>query len=1126
MKRITYIFTLLLFAAASITAHTYAPESVLSSGKWVKIRVAETGIHCMTYDEIAAAGLDPAKLRIYGYGGAMLNQDFTQEKTDDLPSVAFYMHKGEDGIFGNGDYILFYAQGVDSWQYTNNHFVHTRNPYSSFGYYFLTDDAGEQQLIQTAEPLTDAAYTDDTYTAYMVHDKDSINLVDISGKAGGGREFYGEQLNRVRKKLQVSFPFHDIVSGSDLDIRCRVAGASSEQSVFTMTVGANSYSCTTERILISDFYTKATTNERSDRFTLPASGTGTQVLQLAFSNSQDGSRGYLDYIEMSAVCKMVMRGQEMVMTNTEHLGASGNTRYTLGNATAGIELWDISQPASIKRIPATLSGNNLTYIGYNTTRQTVLAVNTGTSAGWLKPTVIGRIPNQNLHALTNIDLVIICPEDFLSAAKIVADAHEKYDAITTAIVTDQQVYNEFSSGTPDATAYRWIMKMLYDRADDVTQRPKWLLLYGDGSYDNRKLVSTSGPNILLTYQAVNSEVETKAYATDDYFGFLDNNEGTSDSRGVMDIGVGRLPVSSVAAAEGVAQKIATYLRNEDPGKWHQQLMFVADDGDSNLHTRITDLAAERVRLRNKSFVVNKIYLDAYPQEKSASGESYPLAKNRFINLLNSGVLFFDYSGHGGYNNISSEMLLSLRDCKTMTNANQGFWMLATCGFAHFDAYEPSASEEAVINPDGGAIAVLSACRTVYASMNKVINTNLCDTLFGHKNDFSYRMTIGDACRIAKNMTGAADENKLPYILLGDPAIRLHYPTDYRVRTQQASDTLNALTIHNFTGWVENEDGDTAREFNGIVNISLMDKLQEIETLDNDQTSEDKKVRYIYNDYPNTLYQGTARVKDGHFEYTFMTPKDIRYNFGNGRITYYALDSLNGEGIGQFEDFVVGGSAAVAIVDSIGPNLDIYLNSRSFVNGDKTTEQPHFFAELYDEHGINTVGSGIGHDLMLTIDSDPNKMFVLNDYYTSSGSFQSGLVSYQLSELEEGQHTLTFRAWDLLNNSSTKSLSFEVVKGLEPTVYSVISYPNPVRMREVVHFSVDYDQPDELTEMAVDIYSPTGALVYRATEKGTEQHSFSISDVRLTPGIYVYRVTLTKTDGSSAGKSGKLVVIEN
>ena len=1125
MKRLTTILTVLTLAAASLMAHTYTSQSILSGGKWVKIRVQESGVYCLTYDELASAGLNPADVRIYGYGGAMLNQNFKLAKQDDLPPVAFYMNKGADGEFGKGDYILFYAQGVDSWEYTSKHFVHTRNPYSTYGYYFLSDNAGEQRLIPTADALSDAAFTADTYTAYMLHDLDSVNVVDPSGKAGGGREFYGEQLNSIRKNLQVSFPFHDVVAGSDLDIRCRVAAASTNRSTFTMGVGSNTYSCSTDNIPVSDFYTKATTNEGYDRFTLPADGTGAQVFKLTYNNSLSGSRGYLNYIEIAATCRLVMNGQEMIIANTEHAGNSGNTRYSLSNASGDIELWDISSPSAVTRIPATLSGSTLSFVGYNKTLQTILAVNPKQSTGWLKPKVIGTIPNQNLHALSNIDLVIIAPEDFIPAAQIIAEAHEQYDAITTAIVTDQQVYNEFSSGTPDATAYRWLMKMLYDRAAGSAQRPKWLLLLGDGTYDNRKLMPTSGPNTLLTYQAANSEIETKAYASDDYFGFLEDTMGTSDISGRMGIGVGRLPVSRAADALGVAKKIATYLRNENPGKWHQQLMFVADDGDSNLHTKISDYAAERVRVKNMSFVVSKIFLDAYTQEASASGESYPLAKNRFLNMLNEGVLFFDYSGHGGYNNISSESLLTLRDCRTMTNANQGFWMLATCGFAHFDAYEQSASEEAVINPDGGAIAVMSACRTVYASQNKEINKNLCDTLFGHRNEFSYNMTIGDACRIAKNMTGS-DENKMSYILLGDPAIRLHYPTDYRVRTEQASDTLNALTLHNFTGWVEAENGDTAREFNGIVSITLMDKLQEVTTRDNDHPDEDDKVRYTYNDYPNTLYQGQVRVTNGHFDYTFMMPKDIRYNYGNGRITYFALDSVNGEGIGHYEKFVVGGSSSVEIIDTVGPDLHIYLNSPSFVNGDKTTEQPHFFADIYDEHGINTVGSGIGHDLLLTIDADPNKMFIVNDYYASSGSYQSGQVSYRIDALDEGHHTLTFRAWDMLNNSATSSLTFEVVKGLEPTMYNVMSYPNPVRVSETLHFSIDYDQPDELMEMNVYVFSPTGRLVYHAQRKGTEQHSFSVSDAHLTPGVYMYRVSLTTTAGDQTGRAGKLIVVEN
>lgn len=1115
---------LVMMLSGALQAHSYTNQSVLSSGHWVKLRVAESGIYCLTYEEIAAMGLAPEQVRIYGYGGAMLQQNFRLAKIDDLPAVSFYMSTGSDGVFSEGDYILFYAQGSVSWAYENTHFVHTRNPYSDYGYYFLSDNAGEQHLISETAALTSHSFTADTYSAYRLHEKDSVNLVDVSGKAGGGREFYGEKLSSSRTNISISLPFENVVPSSTLDVRCRVAGAGLAISTFTLLAGSGSATTTTEKILISDFYTKATTNEVNDRFSFTANGTGSQQLQIRYSNSESSAVGYLNYVEMTATCKLQMNGQEMLITNTEHYGNAGNTLYQLCGATSDVEIWDITTPTDIKRIPTTMSSDTLKWIGYNTPLQRTLAVCPQKASGWLKPTVIGQVANQNLHALHDIDMVIICPEMFLDAAQVIADAHERYDGITTAVVTDQQVYNEFSSGTPDATAYRWVMKILYDRATTASSKPKSLLLFGDGSFDNRKLLITSGPNTLLTYQAKNSEIETKAYASDDYFGFLDDNEGSLDISGRMDIGVGRLPASTTGVAMGVAQKIATYLKHENRGSWHQQLMFVADDGDSNLHTQITDLAAERVRLRNQAFVVNKIYIDAYQQEASAAGESYPQAKELFSNLLSDGVLFFDYSGHGGNNNITSENLLTLRDCGAMTNENQAFWMLATCGFAHFDATAQSASEEAVINPNGGAIAVLSACRTVYASQNKVINRNLCDTLFGHANDFSYTMTIGEATRIAKNLTGS-DENKMSYILLGDPAIRLPYPTDYRVRTELASDTLNALTLHTFAGWIEGADGDTAREFNGEVKVTLMDKMQQITTLDNDHSDPSDKVTYTYNDYPNTLYQGTTKVENGHFTYTFMTPKDIRYNFGNGRITYFAIDSVNGEGVGHYEDLVIGGSSSVEIIDTIGPDIRLYLNDPAFASGNQTHENPHFYAELYDDHGINTVGSGIGHDLLLTIDDDPAQMIVLNNYFLSGEDYRSGLISYRMTEQTEGQHVLTLRAWDMLNNSNTASLSFEVVKGLNPQMYSVVSYPNPVRVHETMYFDIAYDRPDELLEMNIYVYAPSGELVYSMYRKGTEQHSMSISNCNLTPGIYIYRTTLTTSEGVSTGKPGKLIVIE-
>ena len=648
---------------------------------------------------------------------------------------------------------------------------------------------------------------------------------------------------------------------------------------------------------------------------------------------------------------------------------------------------------------------------------------------------------------------------------------------------------------------------------------------GDGTFDNRKLLAASGNNWLLTYQAKNSLEETYAYATDDYFGFLDNDEGEVDVSGRMDIAVGRFPVNSLAEAQAVVEKTIEYIERTKSGKWKSQTVFLADDGDSNQHTKISDQAAESVRTKNPDFVVNKVYLDAYPQETSAAGESYPLAKNKFHNLLSTGVLFFDYSGHGGYNAITSESIMTLADITAMTNQNRGLWMLATCNFSSFDAGMLSAGEEAVLNPDGGAIATISSCRTVYAPQNGALNLLLCDTLFAHSTGH-YTMTIGKALQYAKNKRGS-DNNKMPYVLLGDPSIRLAYPDDYSVVTTTNLDTLHALSIQTVEGYIRTDEGAVANWFNGRLSVTVLDKMQQITTLDNDHSDPEEKSTYIYNDYPSPLFKGEAQVVDGRFSYTFMVPKDIRYNYGNGRIVYYAIDSLNAEeAIGHYEDFQVGGSSTVIIVDTVGPDLELYLNTPSFRDGGTTYEFPHFFANIADEHGINTAGSGIGHDLLLTIDNDPNKTFIVNDYFSASnGSYQAGTVSYAMPELEEGAHSLTFRAWDLLNNSSTGSLNFQVVKGQDAQLCSVMTYPNPVSASGNLNIVIDYDQPDRLAETDVFVYDLTGKLIYHTSQKGAEPVIWNLGDFAMRAGVYVYKVQIQVAGCKASSKQGKIIVTE-
>ncbi len=1133
MKRIPHIFIAILLALTSIEAHTYTNTSLLSTGKFVKIAVAETGICRLTYDEIKNMGLNPTQVRVLGFGGGMLTQDFTKSKIDDLPTVPFYMHKGSDNTFNSGDYILFYAQGPISWEYTGSRFRHTVNPYSMQGFYFLSDNVGEQKFLTQERTTIEAtgAHSVTTFSDYRLHEIDKVNLIDKSGLSGGGREWYGECFTQRDNTLSIPFDIPDIVSTVSIRAYVDVANTSTQKPTLSIQIGKTT-NVLTATAKSSDHIEKARVSYLDKTYT-PNDGS-TQNVNLRFSATSASDELYLNYVELTAARKLNLINGILFARNAEHYKSSTPSIYTVTNATEETQVWDVTQLDAIQLVPTQLQGSELSFVLDNNKIHELVIINP-TKCATISPVDFRiapngeklrylTVPNQNLHNLRDVDMVIITPQSFYAAATELAAAHEELDNLATAVVTDQQVYNEFSSGTPDATAYRWLIKMLYDRGINGGKRPSYLLLFGDGTYDNRKILTVSGTNTLLTYQAKNSTKETSAYSCDDYFTWMEDREGNNDILATMDLSVGRLPVNTPTEAQQVVNKYIRYMRNETAGTWKNQLLFLADDGDGNMHTRGVDKAAEAVRKNNPNFVVNKIYLDSYQQESTASGESYPLAKSKFDNLMKSGVLLFDYCGHAGYNNITSENILTAREVREMTNQNLGVWVLATCNFANFDAQKTSAAEEAVLNENGGALAVFASCRTVYAAQNEVLNKFVCDSLFAHANPCSYIYTLGDAIRLGKNAS-PRDENNLPYVLLGDPALFLRYPTDYQVSTTIAPDTIRALSTNTIDGCILTGDNDTATWFNGKVHVTVLDKMQTLYTLDNDQPNADNKSIYEFVDYPNTLFKGVASVENGKFSCTFMMPRDIKYNYGKARIVYYAQDTINfEEANGYYENFVVGGSSNALQADSIGPELHLYLNNSAFTNGGKTHEKPHFFAHIADESGINTVGSGIGHDLMLMLDNDPNLTYVVNDYFTAqTNSYQAGLVSFPLTELTEGTHTLSFRAWDLLNNSSTATLDFEVVKGYQPQIFSVITYPNPVSSDSMITISVQHDRPDDLLQVRFLVYDLAGRKVWEVTEKGNGTTTFNPSDANMIPGIYVYRVQIKTSDSTYTSQAGKIMV---
>ena len=569
------------------------------------------------------------------------------------------------------------------------------------------------------------------------------------------------------------------------------------------------------------------------------------------------------------------------------------------------------------------------------------------------------------------------------------------------------------------------------------------------------------------------------------------------------------------------------MNNTDKGNWKNQLLFLADDGDASLHSKQADNVAESLGGSFPAYQLNKIYLDAYKQEISASGESYPLAKTKFYNLIRSGLFLLNYTGHGGPTGWTNENILSINDVKALSNKYLPIWVAPTCDFNVFDNITVSAGETVVLNPVGGGIGILSAVRPVYASQNYVLNKLFCENLFKKRN--GEHMRVGDVIALAKNSIGS-EINKLSYIYLGDPAVKLNYPTNYKVITTKinesaalGSDTLRALSVATIQGLIADDAGSKVESFNGSLHVVVYDKVQRITSQNNHNDG-----TITFSDRPNILFSGDVAVTNGTYRFTFMLPKDIKYNYGGGRINYYAQDDVNDyEAQGYFENFTVGGMSNNTIEDTEGPIVQLYLNSTNFVSGNKVNETPLFIATLSDNNGINTVGSGIGHDLMLTVDKDPNQSLVINDYYQANvNSYTEGTVRYKLPEMTNGKHTLTFKTWDLLNNSTSATIDFEVVKGLTPEIYSVSNYPNPVKT--VTNIIVIHDRPETVLGTTVEIFDISGRKIWSKSQSTVDNITWNLitdSGLKAKTGIYFYRVNIKTQNSDTYSKTNKMLVIE-
>lgn len=1110
--------------------YTYAENSVLATGKWKKIKIANSGVYKLTYNDLVAMGFsDPSQVRVYGYGGAMLPEAFKTAKRDtkaggDLPEVSVY--KGSD-------YILFWGQGPISWNFNTSslRFDRVVNPYSSAAYYFLTDSKGAPSDMAKLASTDNPEATITTFNDYVLHEKDLVNI------GATGREFYGEDFS-ITNSQTFSFDIPGVTT-TPMTVFVDFISKASASTSFKISVNDHIAINSTVPVGSADPYEKAKSLNVAGSFTNSSLSELFDV-KIDYGKPND-INCRLNYFTLNMERKLSLYGSFTPFRNPGAMGR--NCSYVVQNTSSSVKIWNITDGVTKEVLPIS-TGASIQFNALSDVAKPSEFVAVDVNGIFEKPEFVGDVANQNLHSLPQNDMVIICLPALLKSAERLAEMHRDpaKDNLKVVVVTPEQIYNEFSSGTPDATAYRWFLKMFYDRAQTPNEKPKYLLLFGDGSFDNRHLSPEwkSDPTIqlLLTYQSVSSLVETAAYVCDDYFGFLDDNEGANIVADGLDIGIGRFPVRTVAEADGVVNKMIDYAANTQFGSWKNNLCFAADDGDDNGHMRQADQLTQYLEGNYKQFVVNKVFLDSYKKVASSSGGTYPSAKKKLFDLLNSGVLAVNYTGHGSVNAWAVEKIMTTADIKSLNLSHLPLWITASCDFSRFDDFNTTAGEEVLLNPKGGGIGLITTTRVVYSAQNFRLNTAL-NTLLLKKNNDGSRPRLGDIIRQTKIALGITDQNKLNFTLLGDPALKLAY-ADYNMEitgvngqpVSQTTPTFQALSEVTLSGRVLNPDGTFDPTFNGIVKPTVYDCEEDFVTLDNGNTG----TTFTYKDRNKVLFAGNDSVRNGEFSFKFTVPKDMSYSFKSGRINLYGIDLRGNEAQGYFENFLLGGINPSATTDTDGPIISkMYLNDESFKSGDIVNERPALVVDLQDQGGLNVAGTGIGHDLSVSIDNSPLSTYVLNGAYEAkSGSTTEGRISYTLPEMSEGKHTLVFRAWDIQNNSSTQTISCVVKKSHTPQTFDLYTSNIVKQSTGGVKFMLRNGLPNTFVTLKINVCDISGTEVWNHTESGLADLTEALSvtwDLKATngitvpPGIYQYRATVYAGKTEETTQSRKLIVIK-
>ncbi|MDE6266295.1 MAG: type IX secretion system sortase PorU [Muribaculaceae bacterium] len=1121
------LFSFSFLATAQLHAFdtsVYAEKSVLSENRWVKVSVTETGIHSISAADLRKWGFTNIEnVRIYGYGGRRIPDLLSiSNYTDDLPLVQ---------TVTTPQNLYFYAVGPVTW---NSIFVsqfrQSSNPFSDYGYYYITESNEPAATInQTGTPGANAPVT--KFTERIYHEKDILSIGET------GHLLVGE--NFKTKPIQsFEFDLTDYVEGDNAWINISLVARSinDEKTRFAFTTDGEALTVSplpTIGAVLNE--TKYHGKEGNFRGTFKPQGDRLTVgINAENSTSNYIQSIYLDYITINYQRHLRMNGGKLQFTSKQ-------AGLKLEGADATTRIWDVTDPLNITQINSADENGARVWTSSFGSQRDYVAWNE--NASFPTPTYVESVDTQNIHGMSTPDMVIFTLPQWKAQAERLADIHRQgTDSLSVIVLDVNQVYNEFSSGSPDVNSLRRCLKMFYDRGEAQGTPLKYAILMGRSTHDNRQITDKIKALNLPTipcWQSDSGLSDSDSFSTDDIIVFLADNSGSQLSRDKPLVALGRLPVTTVNEAKNAVDKIHTYIYDTPRSGWKNNVLLIADDDDSGVHMK--DIERMYNGMLNSTggcdMHYQKVYIDAYDKV----GSIYPQARTDMFRALDEGVLWWHFMGHANPTSWTADGLMTYNDINSLYLRHWPIVYAGTCDFMRWDSATTSAAELLFKNTHGGVIAVISATRPVYISENGDLAEVFGEIVFERDKDGRY-LPVGEALRRAKYnyRTGATpipNENKLKYVFLGDPAMRPATPANRTVITEingtpvdgDNQPVIMAAQRASVKGYINDGHGNIMTDFNGKIETVLYDA--DISTTSKGNGKNGKEV--TFDQHGNRLYAGSDSVKNGEFSLSIAMPSEIADNFRPATLDLYAVtDNKQTEATGVCRDFYVYGFDDSAPADTISPSIDnLFLNHSSFTNGSSVNESPTVIAYISDNVGINLSNAGVGHQMILWLDGTRSFNDVSNYYTPSADGSPSGTITYPLQNLSDGTHTIRLRIWDTSGNSDEATIEFNVVNGMPGEILSVYTDANPATVE--ANFYLTHNRPDAMVTITMEIYNMLGQRVWSSQQSGRSDlfTSFPItwnltdlSGRRVTRGIYLYRATMIEADGSTSNSVTKKIAV--